>query len=88
MSAYAFAPTGPFHFIVGWLGGLLAAGIVGGLIILLGALLSLAPRHYGWAFFAALPLLLLTYMLAISLAFGVVAVVLGLLIIASLAGGG
>lgn len=87
-SAYAFAPAGPVAFILGTLGGLLAGALLGGMVMLLGALLRLAPRRYGWAFIGALPLLLLTYMVAISLAFGVVAVALGILVISSLVGAG
>ncbi|MBN1262283.1 MAG: MFS transporter [Anaerolineae bacterium] len=88
MSAYAFAPAGPVAFILGLLGGLLAGALLGGIVILLGALLRLVPRRYGWAFIAALPLLLLTYILAISLAFGVISLVFGLLVISSLVGAG
>ncbi len=88
MSAYAFAPTGPLPFIVGLLGGLLAGALFGGIAMLVGAMLSAVPRRYGWALIGALPLLLLTYMLAVTLAFGVVTVVLGILVISSLVGAG
>jgi dienelactone hydrolase len=88
MSAYAFAPFGPLSFVVGLLGGLLAGVLLGGLIILVGALLRGVPRHYGWTFIGALLLLLVTYMLAITVAFGVIAVVLGLLVVSSLVGAG
>lgn len=88
MSAYAFAPAGPLAFILGTLIGLLAGALLGGIVMLIGALLRLVPRRYGWALVAALPLLLLTYMMAISLAFGVTAVVLGVLVISSLVGAG
>jgi dienelactone hydrolase len=88
MSAYAFAPFGPLSFVVGLLSGLLAGALLGGLIILIGALLQGVPRHYGWAFVGALLLLLITYMLAITVALGVIAVVLGLLVVSSLVGAG
>ena len=88
MSAYAFAPAGPMSFTVGLLGGLSAGALLGGIVILIGALLGEVPRHYGWAFVGALPLLLLTYMLAITLAFGVITVVLGILVVSSLIGAG
>ncbi len=88
MSAHAFAPAGPLAFVVGLLGGWLAGALLGGFVMLLGALLSLAPRRYGWAFIGALLLLLLTYLLAIPLAFGIIAVVLGILAVSSLLGAG
>jgi len=88
MSAHAFAPTGPLAFIVGLLGGLVAGALVGGIAMLVGAMLSAVPRRYGWAFIGALPPLLMTYMLAVTLAFGVVTVVLGILVISSLVGAG
>ena len=88
MSAYAFAPFGPLSFVVGLLGGFLVGALLGGLIILIGALLRGVPRHYGWAFIGALLLLLVTYILAITVAFGVIAVVLGILVVSSLIGAG
>ena len=45
MSAYAFAPAGPLAFILGLLGGLLAGALLGGIVILLGALLRGVPRR-------------------------------------------
>jgi len=88
MSAYAFAPAGPLAFVLGTLGGWLAGALLGGIVMLLGALLRLVPLRYRWAFAGALPLLLLTYLLALPLAFGVFAVVLSLLAISSLVGAG
>jgi hypothetical protein len=88
MSAYAFAPFGPLSFVVGLLSGFLAGALLGGLIILIGILLRGVPRHYGWTFIGALLLLLVTYMLAITVAFGVIAVVLGVLVVSSLVGAG
>ena len=88
MSAYAFAPAGPLAFVVGLLAGLLAGALFGGLVMLLGATLALAPRRYHWVVIGALPLLLLTFMLGITLAFGVIAVMLGILLVSSLIGAG
>lgn len=88
MSAHAFAPAGALAFIVGTLGGWLAGALLGGIVMLLGAWVRLAPLRYRWAFIGALPLLLLTYLLALPLAFGVFAIVLGLLATSSLVGAG
>jgi|GEM_PF-5175579 len=49
MSAYAFAPAGPLAFVLGLLGGLLAGALLGGIVMLVGALLRLVPRRHGWA---------------------------------------
>ncbi len=87
-SVYAFLPAGPLSFVVGLLGGLLAGALLSGTVMLIGALFRGVPRRYGWAFLSALPLLLLTYLHAIPLAFGVIAVVLGVLAVSSLTGAG
>ncbi len=88
MSAYAFGPAGLLAFVLGLFGGLLAAALLGGLVLLIGALLRIPPLHYRWALIGALPLLLLSYMLAITVAFGVIAVVLGVLVVSTLVGAG
>lgn len=83
-SVYAFLPAGLLSFVVGLLGGLLAGALLGGIVMLIGALFRGVPRRYGWAFLSALPLLLLSYLHAIPLAFGVIAVVFGVLAVSSL----
>lgn len=87
ISAYGFAPAGPAPFVLGLLGGLLAAALVGGLVILAGALLHRVPPRFGWAVVAALPLTLLTYM-ALPLAVGMLAVAVGILTVSAGLGAG
>lgn len=87
-SVYAFLPAGLLSFFVGLLGGLLAGALLGGIVMLIGALFRGVPRRYGWAFLSALPLLLLSYLHAIPLALGVIAVVFGVLAVSSLTGAG
>lgn len=87
ISAYGFGPAGPLPFVLGLLGGLLAATLVGGLVILAGALLRRVPPRFGWAVLAALPLILLTYM-ALPLAFGMLAAAVGILLVSAGLGAG
>ncbi len=84
-SLAAFAPAGPIALIAGWLGGLLAGALLGGLIALLGALLRRVPARFIWAVIGALPLLALAY-LALPLAFGMLAVIAGVIGIGALLG--
>lgn len=87
ISAYGFAPAGPLPFVAGLLGGLLTAALVGGLVMLAGAVLQRVPVRFGWAVVAALPLILLTYM-ALPLAFGMLAVAAGILMVSAGLGAG
>lgn len=80
-----FAPAGALTLGLGWLGGLLFGAIFGGLLLLLGWILRRFPPRYGWAAFGALPLLASAY-LALPLAYGLLALLAGLILTVSLLG--
>ncbi len=80
-----FAPAGALTFGLGWLGGLLFGAVFGGLVMLLGWLLRRFPPRYGWTALGALPLLASAY-LALPLAYGLLALLAGLILTASLLG--
>ncbi len=84
-SLAAFAPAGPIALIAGWLGGLLAGALLGGLTALIGALLRRVPARFMWAVVGALPLLALAY-LALPLAFGMLAAIAGIIGMGALLG--
>ncbi len=82
-----FAPAGVSALIFGWLGGILVGILFGGVILVLGWLLNRFPKRFGLVALGALPLLASAY-LALPLAYGMMAVIAGLLLTASLFGTG
>ncbi len=85
LACQGFAPAGALTFALGWLGGLAFGALVGGLILLLGWILRRFPLRFGWAALGALPLLASAY-LALPLAYGLLALLAGLIVTVSLLG--
>jgi len=79
------APAGRLISAIFWLSGLAFGAAFGGLILFLGWLLRRLPPRYGWAALGALPLLASAY-LALPLAYGLLAMLGGLILTVSLLG--
>lgn len=79
------APAGSLTLALFWLSGLAFGVLFGGLILFLVWLLRRFPSRYGWAALGALPLLASAY-LALPLAYGLLALLGGLLLTVSLLG--
>ncbi|MFZ5807958.1 MAG: alpha/beta hydrolase family protein [Chloroflexota bacterium] len=79
------APAGGLSPALFWLSGIAFGMAFGGLILLLGWLLRRFPQRYGWAALGALPLLASAY-LALPLAYGLLALLVGLILTVSLLG--
>jgi len=79
------APAGGLSSALFWLSGLAFGAAFGGLMALLGWLLRRLPRRYGWVTLGALPLLASAY-LALPLAYGLLALLGGLILTVSLLG--
>ncbi|GAB4495588.1 MAG: hypothetical protein Fur0016_17300 [Anaerolineales bacterium] len=79
------APAGSLALALFWLSGLAFGVLFGGLILFLVWLLRRFPPRYGWAAFGALPLLASAY-LALPLAYGLLALLGGLILTVSLLG--
>lgn len=78
-----FAPSGWISFLIALAVFMTAAALIGGLLLLLGWLGGFIPRFYRWAFTGSLLLLLISFMTG---NIGTLAVAVGTVLIASLAG--
>lgn len=84
---YALAPAGATPFVVGTLAPVVIMSGLVALALAVGWLARGIPVFYRWVVLTVLPLLILVYM-APAMLYGVIVVVLGLLVCASLAGAG
>ncbi len=81
------APAGGLTSALFWLSGLAFGALFAGLMALPGWLLRRIPPRYGWVTLGALPLLASAY-LALPLAYGLLALLVGLILTVSLLGAG